>query len=64
MMRGMASPPEGKVLFVRNFPPDVARKLRGAAALNGMSLQRYLITVLTDHVAELERSGVLPKPKR
>ena len=33
----------------------------GAAALQGTSLQEYVVAVLHTHVADLERKGQLPK---
>ncbi len=52
-----------KVLYVRGVPPDLAKKLKGAAALEGQSLQSYLVNLLRAHVADLERKGLLPKAK-
>ena len=52
-----------KVLYVRGVPYDLANKLKAAAALNGQSLQTYLVKMLHAHVAELERKGQLPKGK-
>jgi hypothetical protein len=52
-----------KVLYIRNVPPDLANKLKAAAALNGQSLQQYLVLLLRDHVTDLERNGLLPKGK-
>lgn len=53
----------GGVLYLRNTPPDLARKLRAAAALSGKRFPGYVIEVLQAHVAELERKGLLPKSK-
>ena len=52
-----------KVLYVRGVPVALAQKLKAAAALDGQSLQAYLITMLRAHVADLERKGALPKGK-
>ena len=58
----MATKP--KVLYLRNVPDDLVHKLRAAAALSGgQSIQRYVLKLLVDHVAELERKGHLPKAK-
>jgi predicted HicB family RNase H-like nuclease len=58
----MPSPPR-KVLYIRDVPPDLSKKLRGAAALQGTSLRDYVVEVLQGHVAELERKGQLPKAR-
>lgn len=52
-----------KVLYVRGIPTELAKKLKAAAALEGQSLQAYLVHVLHTHVSELERKGKLPKTK-
>jgi predicted HicB family RNase H-like nuclease len=56
-------PKPRKVLYVRDVPPDLSKKLKGAAALQGTSLQEYVVEVLRVHVIELERKGLLPKGK-
>ncbi len=56
-------PEKSKVLYVRGVPTEVANKLKAAAALQGDSLQAYLVKMLQAHVAELERKGHLPKGK-
>jgi predicted HicB family RNase H-like nuclease len=58
----MPAPPS-KVLYLRGVPPDISKKLKGAAALQGQTLQEYVILVLQAHVADLERKGLLPKAK-
>ncbi len=55
--------PDSTVLYLRDTPRDVARKLKAAAALQGKSLTAYVKEVLKDHVAELERKGQLPRGK-
>ena len=58
----MATKP--KVLYLRNVPPDLLNKLKAAAALSGgQSIQTYILQLLLEHVAELERKGQLPKGK-
>jgi hypothetical protein len=58
----MATKP--KVLYLRNVPADLLNKLRAAAALSGgHSIQKYVLQLLLEHVAELERKGQLPKAK-
>jgi hypothetical protein len=58
----MAKP---KVLYLRNVPPDLVHKLQAAAALSGgQSVQKYVMQLLLDHVADLERKGHLPKGSR
>lgn len=52
------------VLYLREFPVDLSRKLRAAAALSGSrGMRTYLIEILQAHVAELEKKGLLPKGK-
>jgi plasmid stability protein len=58
----MATKP--KVLYLRNVPDDLVHKLKAAAALSGgRSIQKYVVQLLVDHVADLERKGHLPKGK-
>ena len=58
----MATP---RVLYLRNVPNDLVSKLKAAAALSGgQSIQEYVVQLLLDHVAELERKGQLPKGPR
>jgi len=58
----MATP---RVLYLRNVPSDLVNKLKEAAALSGgQSIQEYVVQLLLDHVAELERKGQLPKGPR
>ena len=58
----MASKP--KVVYLRNVPADLVHKLKAAAALSGgQSIQSYVVQLLLEHVAELERKGHLPKGK-
>jgi hypothetical protein len=58
----MATP---RVLYLRNVPNDLVNKLKAAAALSGgQSIQEYVVQLLLDHVAELERKGQLPKGPR
>jgi hypothetical protein len=58
----MKAPPS-KVLYIRRVPDELSKKLKGAAALEGHTLQFYIVKVLHAHVAELERKGLLPKSK-
>ena len=56
--------PKPKVLYLRSVPPDLVNKLKAAAALSGgQSIQTYVVQLLLEHVAELERRGQLPKGK-
>jgi hypothetical protein len=52
-----------KVLYIRDVPADLSKKLKGAAAWQGTSLQEYVVEVLRAHIADLERAGRLPKSK-
>jgi hypothetical protein len=52
------------VLYIRDTPGSLARKLRAAAALAGYrGIPDYVIEILTKHTEELERKGLLPKQK-
>ena len=53
-----------KVIYLRDVPADLVNKLKAAGALSGgQSIQKYVIQLLLEHVAELERKGQLPKVK-
>jgi predicted HicB family RNase H-like nuclease len=54
---------DSAVLYIRQAPRELAQKLKAAAALQGKSLQSYLLEMLQNHVSELERKGMLPKGK-
>jgi uncharacterized protein (DUF1778 family) len=54
---------EGGMVTVREVPPDVQRKLKAAAALQGKTLQQYLLDLYQAHVTDLERRGIVPKGK-
>lgn len=54
---------DSAVLYVREAPRDLAQKLKAAAALQGKTLQAYLLEMLQAHVVELEKKGLLPKGK-
>ena len=54
--------PKPKVVYLRNVPGVLVNKLKAAAALSGgQSIQTYVVQLLLEHVAELERKGQLPK---
>ena len=58
----MATKP--KVLYLRNVPDHLLHKLKAVAALSGgQSIQKYVVQLLVNHVADLERKGHLPKGK-
>ena len=54
---------ETGVVYVRAVPQEVSRRLKAAAALEGKTLQVYLMDLLKNHVVELEKKGLLPKGK-
>lgn len=54
---------DSAVLYVREAPRELAQKLKAAAALQGKSLQVYLLELMQAHVNELEKRGLLPKIK-
>jgi len=49
--------------IVRDFPRDLMRRARGAAALQGKSVKGILIELMEDYLQELEKKGLLPKGK-
>lgn len=55
--------PASKVLYIRHVPGELTKKMKAAAALQGQTLQEYVVEVLQAHVADLERKGQLPKGK-
>ena len=55
--------PKSTILYLRGTSREVARKLKGAAALQGKSLTAYVQELLEAHVTELEKKGLLPKGK-
>ncbi len=59
----MPTPEPSRVLYLRGVPVALAQKLKAAAALDGHSLQVYMLKLLRAHVADLERKGQLPKGK-
>ena len=54
---------ESRVVYVRAVPQEVSNRLKAAAALEGKTLQVYLMELLKRHVTELEKKGLLPKGK-
>ena len=63
MPKGRSEESEDTVLYLRGTPKEVARKLKAAAALQGISLTNYVKNLLTNHVADPEKKGLLPKGK-
>ena len=59
----MAPRKDTKILYLRDAPDALLRKLKAAAALDGTSMQKYVMQVLQAHVADLERKGHLPKSR-
>lgn len=54
---------ETTVLYIRETPVSLARKVRAAAVLAGQEVPGYVRDLLQRHIDELERKGVLPKSK-
>ncbi|MDI3467452.1 MAG: hypothetical protein OJF50_006273 [Nitrospira sp.] len=50
---------EKTVFYLRDFPKEVARKIRAVALLKGVKLTEYVAAVLEAHVRELEQEGQL-----
>ena len=62
LMTGTKEGQESPILYLRDVPADLKRKLRAAAALSGYrSLPTYLIHILKAHVTDLEKKRILPK---
>lgn len=54
---------EKTVLNLRDMPRDLVASLKAAAAFAHKPLKYYVVEILEKHIGELERKGVLPKPK-
>ncbi len=54
---------ETTVLFVRGMSRDVLARMKAAAALHHQTLAEYVHDLFKAHLQELERKGLLPKPK-
>lgn len=63
MSKGARPDDTETTLFVRGIDRDVLARVKAAAALNHQSLADHIRELLRSHVQELERQGVLPKPK-
>lgn len=48
---------------VRNVPRPLAARFRLAAMVNGMRLNQFVIHVMEEKIAEMEKEGLLPKIK-
>ncbi len=46
---------------VRGVPREMMDKTRIAAAVERKSIKRFLMDLVGDHLAELERKGMVPK---
>ncbi len=58
-----AAKQERTVLNLRDMPRDLVASLKAAAAFAHKPLKYYLTELLQKHVDELQRKGMLPKPK-
>ena len=47
----------------RDIPRDLMRRAKGGAALQGKSVRQLAIELVEAHLQELERKGILSKPK-
>ncbi|MGE0470733.1 MAG: hypothetical protein AB7L09_15495 [Nitrospira sp.] len=54
---------EAGVWNFREVPRDAIVKAKIGAALEGLSVKAYIIKLVEDHWAELEKDGALPKRK-
>lgn len=55
--------PEPGAWNLRDVPRDAIVKAKIGAALEGLSVKAFIIKLVEDHWAELEKKGVLPKGK-
>lgn len=63
MSKRSGSGEDAAVLFVRGMPRELLAKLKAAAALHRQTLGEYIQAMCEAHVQELEKKGLLPKPK-
>ncbi len=49
--------------MVRGVPREMMDKTRIAAVVERKSIKRFLLDLVGDHLAELERKGMLPRGK-
>ena len=47
----------------RDVPRDLMRRAKAAAAIQGTSVRQLTIDLMENHLAELSKSGILPKKK-
>lgn len=56
-------PEEPGIWHFREVPRDAIVKAKIGAALESLSVKAFIIRLVEDHWAELERKGQLPKSK-
>jgi hypothetical protein len=49
--------------IVRNVPAELMRRTRMAALAERTTVRELLMKLVQDHLAELEKKGVLPRPR-
>lgn len=55
--------PEAGIWNLRDVPRDAIVKAKIGAALEGLSVKAYIIKLVEDHWAEMEKKGILPKSR-
>lgn len=57
-------PPEGTGAWnFRDIPRELMRKVKMAAAHEGLTVKEFLVQLAEEKLYELERKGILPKGK-
>ena len=62
-MRQHTEEKDSTVLFLRETPKTLTRKIKALAALEGKSMRVYVLELLETHITEMEKKGLLPKGK-
>ena len=50
-------------LNLRDMPLNLVARLKAAAALDSKPMKQYLTELIEEHLAALERKGLLPKSR-
>jgi hypothetical protein len=48
---------------IRGVPKDLVYRIKQAALLERRTVKAFLLTLAEERIQELERKGILPKPK-
>lgn len=55
--------PAGGAWIFRDIPRDFMKRVKIAAAIEGTSIKALVLRSLDEHLQEMEKKGLLPKPK-